>query len=119
MLGLKSMSSFCVEALEEGYYPDVFVDEQWIPHSHAFGSYRLPHHLLIYGYDFGKHFYCQGFDKFGIYGEHMVSFDDLDRAYGSLSELIQSGNVGSKALTCSSSMLPIVIVSTCVPLSNN
>lgn len=93
MLGLKSMSSFCVEALEEGYYPDVFIEEQWIPHSHAFGSYQLPHHLLIYGYDFGKHFYCQGFDKFGIYGNHMVSFDDLDRAYSSLSDLILSGKV--------------------------
>ncbi|WP_239615196.1 hypothetical protein [Cohnella mopanensis] len=96
MLGLTSLSSFCVEALEKGYYPDVFIDEQWIPHSYAFGSYRLPHHLLIYGYESGKHFYCQGFDKFGVYGNHKVSFEDLDRAYDSMSELIQSGQVGEQ-----------------------
>ncbi|MFC4306143.1 hypothetical protein [Cohnella boryungensis] len=96
MLGLRSMSAFCAEALEAGYYPDVFLDEQWIPQSHAFESYRLPHHLLIYGYDYGKHFYCQGFDKRGIYGDYKVSFDDLDRAYSSVAELVRTGEAGEQ-----------------------
>jgi hypothetical protein len=77
-----------IKAIDQNFYPMVFVDESFLPYSSTFGCGKFyPHHTLLYGYDNQENvFHVLGFgntgtgDVFGRFGPQRVSFCELRAA---------------------------------------
>jgi hypothetical protein len=77
-----------IKAIDQNFYPMVFVDETFLPYSSTFGGGKFyPHHTLLYGYDTQENaFHVLGFgsigagDVFGRFGPQRVSFRELSAA---------------------------------------
>jgi len=80
-----------IKAIDQNFYPMVFVDESFLPYSSTFGGQFYPHHTLLYGYDAqDEFFYALGFgscgpgDVFGRFGPQRVTFRELVTAAESM-----------------------------------
>ncbi len=88
-------------AIDEDFYPMVFLDETLLEFSTTHGTNRFyPHHVLLYGYDpeqetfdalgFGRH--CQG-DIFGKFGPQRVSAAEIIAAVDSMRIGLKEGRI--------------------------
>ncbi len=87
-----SLVANLIKAIDQNFYPMVFVDESFLPYSSTSGSGKFyPHHTLLYGYDAQDESFCAlGFgssgpgDIFGRFGPQRVSFQELASAAESM-----------------------------------
>ncbi|MFB9328766.1 hypothetical protein ACFFSY_22755 [Paenibacillus aurantiacus] len=82
---------YIVDCMDKGYYPTLFIDEYYIPSSHAYQAYSCPHHLLIYGYDReSRTFNTAGFGQTMAFERHITPFEDLELAYRAMRDKVMS-----------------------------
>lgn len=98
-LGRNTLLSTLTEAIDQNYYPMVFVDESRLAYCTEFGTEVFyPHHTLLYGYDSGsKSFNALGFGRgengsyFGRFGPQIVSFAEIVAATDSMRLVLEAG----------------------------
>lgn len=89
-----NLPAYFVEQIQHGYYPVVFMDEFYIPHSMAYQNFTFPHHVMLYGYDRHRRiFNVSMFDRRWIYGNHEITFDELIQAYFSMKKYVAETGV--------------------------
>lgn len=82
-----NISHFVREALLQGYYVFLMVDQFFIPASSAYQKYHRIHELFIYGYDDVEEvFYISDNFQNGQYIRGICSFTDLNYSYIDLSK---------------------------------
>jgi hypothetical protein len=90
-----------IKAIDQNFYPMVFVDESFLPYSSTFGAGRFySHHTLLYGYDTQENFFhALGFgssgpgDVFGRFGPQRVSFRELTAAADGMHVALQQRRI--------------------------
>ena len=96
-----SLLSNLMTAMDQNFYPMIFVDESFLAYSSTFGSNQFyPHHTLLYGYDaHDEIFYALGFgsscagDVFGRFGPQRISFQELTAAANSMRAALREGRI--------------------------
>ncbi len=76
------ITDFIINMIDMGYYVNTSFDLYYVPQSHGYKNYHLPHASVIYGYDTEcETFNCADFFRGGKYSFEEVSFKDISNAY--------------------------------------
>lgn len=72
--------NFIVDAIEQNYYPLIYVDEYYIKHKSAYNNFHCPHEMLIFGYSENK-LKVLGYDRCMQFGINEVDFSEFITAF--------------------------------------
>lgn len=71
---------FLLDAIDDGYYARLAVDEYEVPGRAAYQRRHFLHSLLVFGYE-GSDFHILGYNANGEYGSSRISFSQMERAF--------------------------------------
>ena len=78
----KKPVDFVIDAIDDGLYVQMDVDEFYIPHKELYHNHHYTRELLIYGYDtHNQTLTTIGFDAKGNYTSSEVPFSDFEQAH--------------------------------------
>ena len=78
--GYGSVIPFLLDAIDDGYYARLAVDEYEVPGRAAYQRRHFLHALLVFGYE-GSDFHVLGYNAKGEYGSSRISFRQMELAF--------------------------------------
>ena len=78
--GYGNVIPFLLDAIDDGYYARLAVDEYEVPGRASYQRRHFLHAILVFGYE-GSDFHILGYNAKGEYGSSRISFSQMERAF--------------------------------------